>query len=58
VFLCVKGIPFFWVILGLFGYSMLEFGGMLVFEGNTGSEHCLEWFVPVETKGSRQEKGV
>ena len=58
MFLCVNGITLFWVILGLFGYSMLGFGGMLVFEGKTGSEHCLEWFVPVETKGSRQEKGV
>jgi len=55
VFVCVKGIPIFWVILGLFGYSLLGLGGMLVFEGDTGSENRLEGFVPVETKGSRQE---
>jgi len=54
----VKDIPLSWVILGLFGYSLLGLGGMLVFEGKMGSGHCLERFVPVETRGSRQEKGV
>ncbi len=58
MFVCVKGIPIFWVILGLLRYSLLGLGGMLVFGGETGSEHRLEWFVPVETEGSRQEIGL
>jgi len=58
MFVSVKGIPRFWVIVGLFGYSLLGCRGMLVFEGKTGLEHFLERFVPVETEGPRQEIGL
>ena len=41
VFVCVKGIPLFWIILGLFGYSLLGLGRMPVYEGKRDLEHCL-----------------
>jgi len=58
VFLCAKGIPCFGAIWGLFWHSLVRLGGIPCFGDNTVLERRLERFVPVESEGSRQEKGV